>query len=107
MTPFKTLDLPDNTDDDAQIKQAYLAKVRAFPPDHAPEQFQQIRAAYELIQNKRKRCAYRLFYTHILTATEVSNFLLAQHTPPRRVSAKHFRQALLATLQTALARPQS
>lgn len=108
MTPFKTLDLPDDTDDDAQIKQAYLAKVRAFPPDHAPEQFQQIRAAFKLIQDKRKRCAYQLFYTHALTATEVSNYLLAQHnTPPRRVNAKHFRQALLATLHTTLTQSPS
>lgn len=38
-----------------EIRAAYLRLLRQFPPDRAPEQFQRIRAAYELLSDPRQR----------------------------------------------------
>lgn len=38
-----------------EVRAAYLAKLRQFPPDRAPEAFQRIRAAYEALSDPRQR----------------------------------------------------
>jgi len=43
------------------IRAAYLAKVKQFPPDRAPADFERIRDAYELLRDPRRRAAYLLF----------------------------------------------
>ena len=40
---------------DAEIRQAYLRRVKQFPPDRAGEQFQRVRDAYELLRDPRRR----------------------------------------------------
>lgn len=42
------------------IKKKYIEKVREFPPETHPEQFQQIRRAYEVLRNPQKRAEYDL-----------------------------------------------
>jgi preprotein translocase subunit Sec63 len=37
------------------IRRAYLEKIKMYPPDRAPEAFEKIRDAYELLQDPRKR----------------------------------------------------
>jgi curved DNA-binding protein CbpA len=49
----------DATDED--IRAAYLLKVREFPPDRSPEQFETIRDAYETLRDPRRRLRHRLF----------------------------------------------
>jgi curved DNA-binding protein CbpA len=39
----------------AEIKRAYFEQVRANPPERAPELFKQIRAAYERLNDPKKR----------------------------------------------------
>jgi curved DNA-binding protein CbpA len=39
----------------AEIKQAYFALVRSFPPEREPERFKQIRAAYERLRDPEQR----------------------------------------------------
>ena len=41
--------------DDRQVRAAYLQKVKAFPPDRAPEQFERVRDAYEQLRDPRRR----------------------------------------------------
>jgi curved DNA-binding protein CbpA len=38
-----------------EIRAAYLAKVKQFPPDRNPEEFEKIRDAYERIRDPRSR----------------------------------------------------
>jgi curved DNA-binding protein CbpA len=38
-----------------QMRAAYLNKVKAFPPDRCPEQFEQIRDAYAYLCDPRQR----------------------------------------------------
>ena len=39
----------------AEIKQAYFALVRAYPPEREPEMFKQVRAAYERLRDPEQR----------------------------------------------------
>ena len=45
---------------DQEIRAAYLRKVKEFPPDRAPEQFERIRDAYELLRDPRRRTLHML-----------------------------------------------
>ncbi len=58
--PYTILGI-DPQADDATIRQRYLQLVREFPPEHAPEKFAAIRAAYEQVQSLESRVSYRLF----------------------------------------------
>ncbi|MHB8074674.1 J domain-containing protein [Desulfosporosinus fructosivorans] len=44
----------------ASIKQKYIAAVKSFPPETHPEEFQQIRRAYETLRDPLKRREYDL-----------------------------------------------
>lgn len=41
----------------AEIKQAYFALVRAYPPEREPQRFKRIRAAYEQLRDTERRIA--------------------------------------------------
>lgn len=59
-TPYDILAInPDATD--TEIKQAYLQKVKQYPPDHHHEMFQQIHTAYQTIKDQKSRINYALF----------------------------------------------
>ena len=51
--PFTVLGV-DEAADDAEIRRRYLALVRDFPPDRAPERFREYRAAYEALSDERE-----------------------------------------------------
>lgn len=38
-----------------EIRAAYLAKVKEFPPDRAPREFEQVREAYEILSDPQRR----------------------------------------------------
>lgn len=46
--------------DDDEIRAAYLKKVKEFPPDRSPAEFESIRDAYALLRNPRKRIEWML-----------------------------------------------
>jgi len=41
--------------DAEELRAAYLRKVREFPPDRAPERFEQVRDAYDRIRSPQQR----------------------------------------------------
>lgn len=59
-TPYEILGVNAQATDE-EIKKAYLAKVREFPPEQAAEAFQRIRQAYERIMTQKDRLRYALF----------------------------------------------
>lgn len=61
--PFTVLGVADDAGD-AEIRRRYLALVRDFPPDRAPERFQEFRAAYEALSDERKRLETKLLHTN-------------------------------------------
>jgi uncharacterized protein (DUF1786 family) len=54
MTPNEILGLTANASD-AEIRAAYLTKVKEFPPDRSPEEFEKIRDAYDTLRDPRRR----------------------------------------------------
>jgi len=58
--PYEQLDVSPDADE-AQIRRRYLELVRQFPPDRAPEQFAEIRAAYDALRDPISRLEARLF----------------------------------------------
>ncbi|MGR9012594.1 MAG: J domain-containing protein [Gammaproteobacteria bacterium] len=59
-TPYDILEVAEQATD-AEVKQAYLQKVKQFPPDHYHEQFQLVQKAYESIKDLESRTKYALF----------------------------------------------
>ena len=60
--PFSVLKVAETAADE-DIRQAYLRQVRKYPPELAPERFQEIRAAFETIKTRRDRLHYQLFHS--------------------------------------------
>jgi curved DNA-binding protein CbpA len=58
--PYAVLTV-DTEADDEHIRAAYLAKLKQFPPDRCPAEFEQVRDAYELLRDRRRRALYTLF----------------------------------------------
>src|SRR5437870_3940624 len=58
--PYALLGL-DRKADMGQIKRAYFQLVREYPPESAPEKFQEIRAAYEQLRLPERRALADLF----------------------------------------------
>ena len=58
--PYRVLGLGPEAGDE-QIRAAYLAKLKQFPPDRAPVEFEQVRDAYELLRDRRRRAQHTLF----------------------------------------------
>jgi curved DNA-binding protein CbpA len=46
---------------DEEVRSAYLRKVKEFPPDRSPNEFQQVRDAYEMLRDRRRRVRHFLF----------------------------------------------
>jgi len=68
--PYLTLGLPPDADN-AAVQAAYLAAVKACPPERDPERFQTLRAAYESLRTHRARLAQALFDQEPPTLAEV------------------------------------
>ncbi|MBI4876277.1 MAG: DnaJ domain-containing protein [Acidobacteria bacterium] len=45
---------------DEEIRAAYLRKVKEFPPDRAPREFERVRDAYEMLRDPRRRMRHLL-----------------------------------------------
>ena len=45
---------------DEEIRAAYLGKVKEYPPDRAPREFEQVRDAYEALRDPRRRTRHLL-----------------------------------------------
>jgi curved DNA-binding protein CbpA len=57
---YEVLGLPAEADDDT-IRRRYLELVRQFSPEHHPEKFSRVRAAYEQLKDLNTRLRFRLF----------------------------------------------
>ena len=52
--PRQVLGIPSEAGDE-EIRAAYLRKVKEFPPDRAPQEFEKVRDAYEALRDPRRR----------------------------------------------------
>jgi curved DNA-binding protein CbpA len=91
--PYAVLGLPPDSDDET-IRRRYLELVRQFSPEHAPEKFAVIRAAYENLRDLDTRLRYRLFEAGRKDTVEAIVEELACRSPRRRVSLKALLNAI-------------
>lgn len=92
--PFTVLGVGEDAGDD-EIKQRYLALVRAFPPDREPERFQAYRAAFEAVRDERNRLEAKLLRT---SDAALSRLKLAIAPPSRPVCGRATRATVTALL---------
>src|SRR5438876_11165393 len=52
--PRQVLGIPPEASDE-EIRAAYLRKVKEYPPDRAPREFERVRDAYDLLRDPRRR----------------------------------------------------
>ena len=78
--PYRQLGVPETADDDT-IRAAYLAAIRACPPERDRVRFEQVRAAFEAISSEPRRHAHALFDTQAPTAQDVLEALSADWRP--------------------------
>lgn len=52
--PRLVLGVPPEAGDE-DIRAAYLRKVKEYPPDRAPQEFEKVRDAYEALRDPRRR----------------------------------------------------
>jgi DnaJ-class molecular chaperone len=62
MEAHKILGVQDNASE-AEIRAAWLMKVKEFPPDRSPVEFERIRDAYDSLRDPRVRARAMLFST--------------------------------------------
>lgn len=96
MNPFEILGVTEDAND-AEIKQAYLAKVKERPPERDQQQFKEIHDAYISIKDDKSRLSYQLF-----TLPSVDfDFLVDQALQTKNsveLSAEVFQQILMASV---------
>jgi curved DNA-binding protein CbpA len=94
--PYAVLGLPADSDDEA-IRRRYLELVRQYSPEHHPEKFAAVRAAYESLRDLNTRLRYRLFEAGKNESVEAIIEEITCRNPRRRVS--------LRTLLTTVLKP--
>jgi curved DNA-binding protein CbpA len=57
--PRQVLGVPPEASDE-EIRAAYLRKVKEYPPDRAPREFERVRDAYEILRDPRLRARHLL-----------------------------------------------
>jgi hypothetical protein len=78
--PREVLGVPPNAGEE-EIRAAYLVKVKEYPPDRSPEEFEKIRDAFENLRDPRKRTRAMLLSTDPGAPLAA---LLDGHVPGRR-----------------------
>ncbi|MDM8567410.1 DnaJ domain-containing protein [Candidatus Halobeggiatoa sp. HSG11] len=96
-TPFEILEI-SNDATDAEIKKAYLQKTRQFSPEQDPEQFQNIRNAFDIIKTQSQRLKYQLFHSEVPSIDTLAEHIL-QTGPLQHPTKEIFTKVLLENLQ--------
>ncbi len=96
-TPFEILNISENSNDES-VKKAYLTMVKQFPPERCPQEFQQIRGAYENIKTQKKRLLYSLFDSHCPSAEDLIRDI-SSSARGRRPGSKTLQKLLTVSLR--------
>ncbi len=95
-TPYEILRVALDASD-AEIKQAYLQKVKDNPPDHDQEKFQLIHNAYISIKDQKSRVSYTLFNVASTDFDELIDRALSTEQKVQ-LTAEHFNKLLCASI---------
>lgn len=62
--PYRVLGISTDADE-AGLRRRYLELVRRYPPERCPQQFAEIREAYEQLRDPVQRMEKQLFEVHL------------------------------------------
>lgn len=99
-TPYEILEVAADATD-AEIKQAYIRKVKDNPPDRDQERFQRIHDAYTSIKDYESRVSHALFAVPAADFNELLDRALHVAQTPQ-VTPEHFERLLRAGLDEAI-----
>jgi DnaJ-domain-containing protein 1 len=88
--PRAVLGVPAEAGDE-EIRAAYLRKVKEYPPDRAPAEFEKVRDAYENLRDPRRRVAGML---SVEPAPPFAKLLEGRATEPRFVGPERWLEVL-------------
>jgi len=80
---YLVFDLPHDASEE-KIREAYLEKVKKYPPEKNPQQFRKMTQAYESIKNNRIRIHNQLHPFENMSDCEEKLFELAKVKPLKR-----------------------
>jgi curved DNA-binding protein CbpA len=98
--PYEILEVAADATD-AEIKQAYLEKVKDNPPDRDQERFQLIHNAYLSIKDHKSRLSHALFSVPTADFDELLDQALHVTQAPQ-VRPEYFKQLLRAGLDETM-----
>ena len=101
MNPFIVLNLPRDCSD-SDVRSRYHELIRAYPPEHFPEEFRSIQGAASELKDARSRCRAHLFYhpkNHQMPMAVLEEFagLPGRQMPPGFAAFKSFIRACAST----------
>ncbi|NJA05161.1 J domain-containing protein [Methylomonas sp. MED-D] len=96
ISPYSILGVPEQATD-ADIKQAYLQRVKDNPPDRDPARFRQIQDAYDAIKDEDCRLRHALFAMPSIEFDALLAQAFGQQDAGGPMAADHFLK-LLSTL---------
>jgi curved DNA-binding protein CbpA len=85
--PYVVLGIADDADDES-IRRRYLELVRQFSPEHHPQRFAAVRAAYESLRDRDTRLRHRLFEAGKKETVDAILEEIACRSSRRRMSLK-------------------
>lgn len=91
--PYQVLGLPPDADDET-IRRRYLELTRQYSPEHYPEKFAAIRAAYESLRDLDTRLRTQLFGPEHAGSLEHLIEEVACRSSRRRLSLEALRSML-------------
>jgi curved DNA-binding protein CbpA len=91
--PYQVLGLSPDSDDEA-VRRRYLELVRRYSPEHHPEQFAAVRAAYEELRDGDARLRRRLFDVGKKESIDALLEEIECRTPRRRTSLRQLLAAV-------------
>lgn len=102
-SPFEILNIPERCTDE-EAKAAYLERIRQYPPERFPDQFKEIKNAYDAVKTERGRIAVRLFRFDPFQVNELWDAIETEearipaeklHQIISEVAAEHLQQKIL------------
>ncbi len=99
-TPYELLEVVRDATD-AEIRQAYLEKVKDNPPDRNQERFQLIHEAYLSIKDYKSRMSHALFSIPTADFDALLDQALHVKQAPL-VRQEHFKQLLCSGLEETM-----
>jgi uncharacterized protein (DUF1786 family) len=91
MNANEILGVPANASEE-EVRAAYLTKVKEFPPDRSPEEFERIRDAYDSLRDPRARAKAMLLSTDF--AAPLVSLIDGHHSRRVYVGPQQWREVL-------------